>query len=96
MSNYFSLLIRKFMTGLLLTWRMGTWRAYVCSVAQFYPTLCSPMDFSPPGSCLWHFLGKNTAVGCHFLLQGIFRPRDQIHISCVSYISCIGKQILYR
>ena len=22
--------------------------------------------------CLWDFLGKNTALGCHFLLQGIF------------------------
>ena len=22
--------------------------------------------------CLWDFLGKNTGVGCHFLLQGIF------------------------
>ena len=22
--------------------------------------------------CPWDFLGKNTAVGCHFLLQGIF------------------------
>ena len=22
--------------------------------------------------CLWDFLGKNTEVGCHFLLQGIF------------------------
>ena len=22
--------------------------------------------------CLWNFPGKNTGVGCHFLLQGIF------------------------
>ena len=22
--------------------------------------------------CPWDFLGKNTGVGCHFLLQGIF------------------------
>ena len=22
--------------------------------------------------CLWNFLGKNTGVGCHFLLQGNF------------------------
>ena len=22
--------------------------------------------------CLWDFPGKNTGVGCHFLLQGIF------------------------
>ena len=50
---------------------------------------------------MWHtrllcprdFWGKNTGVGCHFLLQGISWPRDQIHISCVS---CIGRQILYH
>ena len=41
----------------------------VCEVAQSYPTLCDPMD------CrllhLWDFPGKNTGVGCHFLLQRI-------------------------
>ena len=40
--------------------------------AQSCPTLCSPMNCSPPGSSPWDFLGKNTGVGCHFLLQGIF------------------------
>ena len=35
-------------------------------------TLCNPMDGSPPGSCPWDSLGKNTGVGCHALLQGIF------------------------
>ena len=33
------------------------------------------MDCSPPGSsvlCPWDFPGKNTGMGCHFLLQGIF------------------------
>ena len=37
---------------------------------QSCPTLCVPMDCSPPGS--WDSLGKNTGVGCHALLQGIF------------------------
>ena len=32
------------------------------------PTLCDPMDCSLP----WDFPGKNTGVGCHFLLQDIF------------------------
>ena len=36
--------------------------------------------------------GKNTGVGCHALLQGIFLPRDQTHIS---YVSCIGRHVLY-
>ena len=41
--------------------------------AQSCPTLCDPMAFSPPGSSISGiFPGKNTGVGCHFLLQGIF------------------------
>ena len=37
---------------------------------QSCPTLCDPMDGSPPGSPRpWDSPGKNTAVGCHFLLQ---------------------------
>ena len=31
-------------------------------------TLCDPIDGSPPGSP-WDSPGKNTGVGCHFLLQ---------------------------
>ena len=26
--------------------------------------------------CLWNFSGKNTIVGCHFLLQGIFPAQE--------------------
>ena len=29
----------------------------------------------------WDFLGKNTAVGWHFFLQGIFPTRDQTQVS---------------
>ena len=33
-------------------------------------TLCDPIDGSPPGSPHpWDSPGKNTGVGCHFLLQ---------------------------
>ena len=42
-----------------------------CSVALSQPTLCNPTDCSPPVSSV-HFPGKNTGVGCHFLLQWIF------------------------
>ena len=34
--------------------------------------LCNPMDYSPADSCPWDSPGKNTGVGCHFLLKGIF------------------------
>ena len=36
---------------------------------QSCPTLCDPRDGSPPGSHPWDSPGKNTGVGCHFLLQ---------------------------
>ena len=37
---------------------------------QSCPTLCDPIDGSPTGSPHpWDSLGKNTGVGCHFLLQ---------------------------
>ena len=43
------------------------------SVTQSCPTLCDPMDCSPPGSSvLGDSSGKNTGVGCHAFLQGIF------------------------
>ena len=37
-------------------------------------TLCNPVDCSPPGSslCPWDSPGKNTGVGFHALLLGIF------------------------
>ena len=36
------------------------------------PTLCDPTDCSPPHSSVHGSPGKNTGVGCHSLLQGIF------------------------
>ena len=45
----------------------------LCLVTQLCPTLCDPMDCSPSGSSVHgDSLGKNTGVGCHALLQGIF------------------------
>ena len=42
-------------------------------VTQSCLTLCDPMDYSPPGSlCPRNSPGRNTGVGCHFPLQGIF------------------------
>ena len=42
-------------------------------VIQSHPTLCDPMDCSPPGEfCPWNSPCKKGTVGCHSLLQGIF------------------------
>ena len=36
---------------------------------QSCPTLCDAVDSGPPGSSPQDSLGKNTGVGCHFLLR---------------------------
>ena len=47
--------------------------AVLCLVAQSCPTLCDPIDYSLPGPTLHgDSPGKNTGVGCHALLWGIF------------------------
>ena len=42
---------------------------YWCLVTESYLTLCDPTNGRPPG-CPWGFPGKNTGLGCHFLIQG--------------------------
>ena len=49
----------------------------LCSVAQACPTLSNSMDCSHGYRkdrlhCPWDFPNRNTGVGCHFLLQGLF------------------------
>ena len=40
---------------------------------QSCPTLCDPMDcVACKLPCPWNSPGKNTGVGCHALLEGIF------------------------
>ena len=50
---------------------------YVCLVPQFCPNPCNPMDCSLLGSFVHgDSPGKNTGVGCHALLQGIFPTQE--------------------
>ena len=58
----------------------------LCLVTQSCPTLCNPMDCSPLDSSVHgDSPGKNTGVGCHALLQGIF-PNPSLphcrHVLC--------------
>ena len=49
----------------------------LCLVTQSCPTLCNPMDCSPPGSSVHgDSPGQNAGVGCHALLQGIVPTRE--------------------
>ena len=68
-------------------WKNKAWsfRYVLCLVVQSCPTLCDPMDCSPPGSSVHgDSPGKNTGVGCHALLQGIFPTQGSNpgHLHC--------------
>ena len=59
-------------------------------VAQLWPTHCASMDCGPSRLlCPWDFPGKNTEVGCHFLLQRIFLTQgsnsDLLHCRQILY-----------
>ena len=50
---------------------------------QSCPTLCNPLDGSPPGSP--DSPGKNTGVGCHFLLQCMkVKSESEVAQSCLT------------
>ena len=64
-----------------------------CLVAKSCPALLRPYGLQPTRFlCPWDFPGKNTGVGCHFLLQGIdpgIEPRSLLWL-----LHC--RQILYH
>ena len=53
---------------------------------QSCPTLCKPIDGSPPGSPVpWDSPGKITGVGCHFLLQCMkVKSESEVVQSCLT------------
>ena len=65
--------------------------AVLCLVAQLCLTLCDPRSL-PGSSVHGDSPGKNTGLGCHFLLQGIFLTQGS---NRVSYVSCFGRQVVY-
>ena len=54
----------------------------VCVPSLLCLTLCRPMDCRL--LCPWNFPGKNTGVGCHFLIQRIF-PTQGLNL----YLLCL-------
>ena len=79
---------------------------YVCMlVAQSCPTLCNPTDYNLPGSSVHgDSPGKNTGVGIHALLQGIFLtqgsnpclPYCRRILYCLSYQGSPWLSLLYH
>ena len=53
-------------------------------VAKSCPTLATPWTVARQAPLAMDFPGKNTGMGCHFLLQGSSRLRDQIQVSCIA------------
>ena len=52
---------------------------------QSCPALCDPIDGSLPGSHPWDSPGKNTGVGCHFLLQRVkVKSESEVTQSCLT------------
>ena len=75
MSLFLNMLSRLVITFLLLGGGQLVFPGFSFSMAaaaakslKSCPTLCDPIDGSPPGSPIWDSSGKNTGVGCHFLL----------------------------
>src|SRR5574337_887357 len=59
--------------------------AAAAKLLQSSPTLCDPIDGSPPGSPSLDSPGKNTGVGCHFLLQCMKMKREsEVAPSCLT------------
>ena len=62
-----------------------SWSCCYCLVAKFCPTLCDPVDCSPPGSSGHGILQARilewVAISS---TRGSFRPRDQSRVSCIS------------
>ena len=64
-----------------------------CVRAQSRPTLCNPMDCSPPGfSVLGVSQARIVEWGALAFSRRSSQPRDRTGILCVS---CVGRQILY-
>ena len=64
------------------------------TVAQLRLVLCNPMDYSPPDSSVHGIILARILVWFAISSsKGSSRPRDQ---TSISYISCIGRQVLYH
>ena len=69
----------------------SVWYAVLCLVTQLCPTLCNPMAYSPQDSSVHgDSPGKNTGVGYHAFLQGLFPTQG----SNPGFSHC--RQIIYQ
>ena len=59
--------------------------AAAAKLLQSCPTLCDPIDAAHQAPCPWDSPGKNTGVGCHFLLQCMkVKSESEVAQSCLA------------
>ena len=67
---------------------------HVCKWLQLFPTLCRPMNYSPPDPSVHGILqARILEWDAMPSSRGSSPPRDR---TCISYVSCIGKQVLHH
>ena len=62
-------------------------KTYAAAAKSFQscPALCDSIDSSPPGSTPWDSPGRNSGVGCHFLLQCMkVKSESEVAQSCLT------------
>ena len=71
--------------SLATTTFLSQYFALLKSLAQLCPTLCNPVDYSPPGSCIHGILQARILewVAISFS-RGSFWPRDRTQVSCIA------------
>ena len=68
--------------------------AAIAKLIQSCPTPCDPMDCSPPVSSVHGILQARILERVAMpSFKGSSQPKDH---TCVSYVSCIGRQVLYH
>ena len=93
--KYFNLYYNIHIASIFLILRMTFVSVILCGLDQVLefapaaksrqscPTLCDPIDGSPPGSRPWDSPSKDTGVGCHFLLQCMkLKSESEIALLC--------------
>ena len=66
-----------------IIWSCSIYYTVAAKSRQSCPTLCDPIDSSPLSSRPWDSPGKNTGVGCHFLLQCMkVKSESEVAQSC--------------
>ena len=69
----------------VMTWRLQPQVQEQSNTSHFRSLIQWPHGLQPTRLlCLWYFPGKDTGVGCHFLLQGIFPSQG---LNLVSFIA---------